>query len=109
MRAGRRDGRAQPGRRGLCRQRRTHQEYLLTEAGADLLPVLNALALWGEKHTAAPGPGAHMQIMHTACGNTSTSADVCSHCGGLMQSSSTAWVRPWRSPELTELQPRQRA
>ena len=32
-------------------EQRSHHEYVLTEAGADLLPVLNALLLWGEKHT----------------------------------------------------------
>jgi len=54
----------------------------------------------------APGPGGHMRIVHTACRNTSTSADMCSYCGGPMRSGSTAWARPWRSPELTQLQPR---
>src|ERR1700753_2150155 len=42
--------RRQPYRAG----NRTHDEYHLTAAGADLLPVLNALAVWGERHTEAP-------------------------------------------------------
>ena len=56
-------------------ERRTHHEYVFTEAGADLLPVLNALLIWGEKHTSAPQPGAHMGIVHRTCGAESTSAD----------------------------------
>jgi len=39
-------------------ENRTHEEYHLTDAGQDLLPVLNALALWGEKHTTTPRPDA---------------------------------------------------
>ena len=66
-------------------EQRTHHEYVLTEAGSDLLPVLNALLLWGEKHTASPHPGEHMGIIHS-CGAESTSSDVCSGCGAELQS-----------------------
>ena len=38
-------------------EQRTHEEYLLTEAGADLYPVLSALGRWGAKHTAPPANG----------------------------------------------------
>ncbi len=86
-------------------EQRTHQEYLLTEAGADLLPVLNALALWGEKHTTPPRPDAHIAIVHTACGETSSSADACDNCGTPMTAGDTAWRRSWHTPELTELRP----
>ena len=34
---------------------RTRHEYLLTERGADLLPVLAALMEWGDRHETAPG------------------------------------------------------
>ena len=36
---------------------RTHFEYVLTEAGADLLPVVQALVLWGERHRPFTEPG----------------------------------------------------
>jgi DNA-binding HxlR family transcriptional regulator len=86
-------------------EQRTHQEYLLTEAGAELLPVLNALALWGEKYTTPPRPDAHIEIVHTACGGSSNSADVCSGCGAAMAAEDTAWRRNWQAPALTRLQP----
>lgn len=86
-------------------EQRTHHEYLLTEAGADLLPVLNALALWGEKHTVPPRPDAHLTIVHTTCGQASRSADVCDSCGTAMTVRDTAWQRDWQSPRLTALQP----
>ena len=34
---------------------RTRHEYLLTDAGTDLLPVVQALALWGDRHRPRPG------------------------------------------------------
>ena len=80
-------------------EQRTHQEYLLTEAGADLLPVLNALMLWGEKHTTAPRPGLHMGIVHRGCGRESTSADVCTHCHQPLHADDVDWLRNWRSDD----------
>jgi DNA-binding HxlR family transcriptional regulator len=44
---------------------RTRQEYVLTESGEDLLPVLLALAAWGRKHTDhAYSP----RFTHAGCG-----------------------------------------
>jgi DNA-binding HxlR family transcriptional regulator len=84
-------------------EHRTHHEYQLTEAGADLLPVLHALALWGEKHTTAPHQAAHLEIVHRPCGQASGTADVCSHCGRPLPPAEVSWRRPWREPELTAL------
>lgn len=78
---------------------RTHEEYHLTEAGADLLPVLNALALWGERHTTPPTPDAHLAIVHTACGHTTGHADTCDHCGATLRAADVAWVRSWQGDE----------
>ena len=77
---------------------RTHQEYVLTEAGSDLLPVLNALLLWGEKHTLSPHPAEHMGIIHS-CGAESTSSDVCSACGADLHPTDVSWHRPWRATD----------
>ncbi len=85
-------------------EQRTHQEYLLTEAGVDLLPVLNGLALWGEKHTTPPSKDVHLRIVHTACGRTTKTADLCSHCGVALTAETTAWRRSWLSPQLVHLQ-----
>jgi DNA-binding HxlR family transcriptional regulator len=94
---------------GLLRQvpyrgpRRTHLEYRLTEAGADLLPVLQALARWGDTHTTGPVPGERLGIVHRACGHSSTTSDTCSHCGAVLRPAEVAWLRPWRSPDPTPL------
>lgn len=84
-------------------EQRTHHEYLLTEAGADLLPVLNALALWGERHTSAPAPDAHLTIVHTTCGHPAGRSDSCEHCGQPLSVDNTAWHRPWLADEPVTL------
>ena len=82
-------------------EHRSHDEYLLTEAGADLLPVLQGLALWGEKHTVAPRPAAHMQIVHRRCGQVSSVADLCSSCGQRLVPAEVSWARESGVTELT--------
>jgi DNA-binding HxlR family transcriptional regulator len=84
-------------------ENRTHEEYHLTAAGQDLLPVLNALALWGEKHTTAPRPDAHLTILHSGCGRPTTLADSCSHCGAILTPEDVAWRRPWLGGEPVSL------
>jgi hypothetical protein len=84
-------------------EHRTHNEYQLTDAGAELLPVLHALALWGEKHTTAPAAAAHLEIVHRPCGRATTTSDLCSHCGATLLPDEVSWRRPWREPELTAL------
>jgi DNA-binding HxlR family transcriptional regulator len=44
---------------------RTRPEYVLTEAGRDLMPVVVGLFNWGMKHAAAPPP---LAIDHDGCG-----------------------------------------
>ena len=93
---------------GLLERRRykdtveARHEYVLTEAGADLLPVVQALALWGEKHTAAPGPG-RLEVLHDVCGRTSDDPSTCSACGTRLTPATTSWVRPWRDEPVTPL------
>ncbi len=77
-------------------EQRTHFEYLLTEAGADLLPVINALVLWGEKHTRRPDSDAVMSIVHKSCGTVTTSAELCSGCGAVLVADEVAWHKSWR-------------
>ena len=43
---------------------RTRYEYVLTEAGADLLPVVLGLGRWGEKHRPSEQPTAHAVHAH---------------------------------------------
>ncbi|HEY5881578.1 MAG TPA: helix-turn-helix domain-containing protein [Nakamurella sp.] len=82
-------------RREYQATRRTHDEYLPTAAGTDLLPVLHALAGWAEAHTALPNGGGHMAIIHTACGAETRSADTCTACGEPLRSQDVQWDKPW--------------
>ena len=75
---------------------RTRQGYAATEAGAELLPVLQQLALWGERHTTTPPGGGHMALIHEACGQETTRGEICSTCGVPMRPEEMSWDKPWR-------------
>ena len=60
---------------------RPRQEYVLTPMGADALPVLNAVIMWAEKHLPAPSDQAHMYVIHSVCGQRTSSAETCTGCG----------------------------
>jgi DNA-binding HxlR family transcriptional regulator len=83
---------------------RTRQGYAATEAAAELLPVLQQLALWGERHTDMPAGGAHMTMFHEACGNETTQAQICSGCGEVLVPEEMVWVKPWKNAR-DKLQP----
>lgn len=51
--------------------------YRLTESGADLGDVFNALILWGERHLAR----CHKQLVHAACGHPVSHRYHCAFCG----------------------------
>ncbi|MFF3444333.1 winged helix-turn-helix transcriptional regulator [Streptosporangium sp. NPDC002721] len=82
---------------------RTRDEYRLTAAGADLLPVLHALAAWGQEHTVPDEPAEPMRVVHRTCGQVTTPGGRCDHCGRPVLREEEAWVRPWRSSEPTPL------
>jgi DNA-binding HxlR family transcriptional regulator len=80
---------------------RTREEYLLTDAGRELLPVLHALAQWGERHR--PASTGRLVVVHEGCGEPSDSADTCTTCGARLTADTVSWRRP-RDPEhLTPL------
>jgi DNA-binding HxlR family transcriptional regulator len=54
-------------------------DYRLTEKGVDLWKVLTAMREWGDRWEAPAGPS--VQMVHRACGNTTTTSMVCSDCG----------------------------
>ena len=58
---------------------RAQREYVITDAGLDLLPVLAALSDWGERHL---GAGAIPEIVyrHGGCGGRVSAALQC-ECG----------------------------
>ena len=75
---------------------RTRQGYAATEAGAELLPVLQQLALWGERHTTTPPGGGHIALIHEACGSETTRGEICSACGEPLVPEQMSWDKPWR-------------
>jgi DNA-binding HxlR family transcriptional regulator len=82
---------------------RTRQEYVLTTKGEDALPVLNAVVLWAEKHLPAPSDRAHMFVIHTTCGQRTTSADSCTSCGERLNAANTSWHSLTRTAEPVPL------
>ncbi|MHC9045708.1 winged helix-turn-helix transcriptional regulator [Microbacterium saperdae] len=76
---------------------RTRQGYAATEAAADLLPILQQLAVWGERHTPMPEGGAHMAMVHETCGQETADGGVCSSCGERLTPEQMTWVKPWKN------------
>jgi DNA-binding HxlR family transcriptional regulator len=70
---------------------RVQHEYLLTDAGTDLLPVLHALARWGDRHRPGVSP---LDVVHETCGAVTRSADTCTGCGARLTAAEVAWRRP---------------
>ena len=58
---------------------RVRTEYVLTEAGYDLLPLLSAMSDWGERHLGA-GSIPEVVYRHGGCGGRVTARLVC-ECG----------------------------
>ncbi len=77
------------GRKPYGGEVRPRFEYFVTERGADVLPVLNALAVWGMRHTS----GLDMRIWCVRCGDEAVSADWCPTCRARLDIGSTGWVR----------------
>jgi DNA-binding HxlR family transcriptional regulator len=83
--------------------RRTRQEYVLTQAGADTLPIITALAQWGDQHRPHTDVTVRMQIVHRRCGQPSSTAGLCSECGEPLTPETTTWRKSWRTPHDLEL------
>jgi DNA-binding HxlR family transcriptional regulator len=76
---------------------RTRKGYAATAAAEELLPVLQQLAIWGERHTRMPADGGHMAMIHERCGRETTQGQVCSACGEILTSAEMTWVKPWKN------------
>jgi DNA-binding HxlR family transcriptional regulator len=68
---------------GLMKRRRysehpEHYEYLLTDKGRDLAPVIVALSAWGDRYAAPNGPPIIYE--HAACGTEIQQAIRCAAC-----------------------------
>ena len=60
-------------------QRPLRHDYVLTDKGRALWPVLNAMREWGDQYRAPNGPP--LDIVHTTCGHTARLVPTCSSCG----------------------------
>jgi DNA-binding HxlR family transcriptional regulator len=56
-------------------------EYVLTEKGRDLFPVIATLLAYGDKWLSAPS-GPPTLTVHSDCGHVTTAKTVCAECGG---------------------------
>jgi DNA-binding HxlR family transcriptional regulator len=65
-------------------ERPPRYEYVLTEKGRDLFPVLVALMQWGDRHAPSPG-GPPMLMVHRGCGGDVDSHRACTRCGKLLE------------------------
>lgn len=63
--------------------RRPRYEYVLTEKGAELVPLLMLMAAWGDRWLAGKA-GPPVVYRHRACGKISRAGLQCSHCGEWM-------------------------
>ncbi|HEY8466862.1 MAG TPA: winged helix-turn-helix transcriptional regulator, partial [Solirubrobacterales bacterium] len=59
-------------------------EYLLTEKGLDLWPVLVAMIGWGDKYLAGP-EGPPVLILHKECGGRVNDRRICERCGAQLE------------------------
>lgn len=59
---------------------RGRYDYLLTDKGRALWPVLTALRQWGDEWIYGPG-NEPLLIEHRGCGATTTALMICSECG----------------------------
>jgi DNA-binding HxlR family transcriptional regulator len=54
-------------------------DYVLTEKGRDLWPVMTTMRQWGDRHAAPHGPP--VRVRHRGCGKAGGFALTCSCCG----------------------------
>lgn len=66
-------------RRAAYAQAPPRHEYLLTDKGRDLWPVLMTLLAWGDRHAAPDGPP--RLVVHRDCGGTVGASLRCERCG----------------------------
>jgi DNA-binding HxlR family transcriptional regulator len=55
-------------------------EYVLTDKGRDLIPILLAFLRWGDRYTTGRS-GPPVETVHIKCGHAFHMVPTCSHCG----------------------------
>ena len=71
------------------RERPLRHEYLLTEAGKELLPVVLSLARWGDAHLSPNG--APVVARHAGCGGRLEATGGCEDCGAAVGADDVEW------------------
>jgi DNA-binding HxlR family transcriptional regulator len=66
--------------RRVYEEARGRSDYLLTDKGRALWPVLTALRQWGDDWMVGEG-NEPVEMVHRTCGERSRAEMVCSHCG----------------------------
>jgi DNA-binding HxlR family transcriptional regulator len=86
--------------RRIYQERPPRHEYLLTDKGLDLWPVLVSMLDWGNRHNAAP-EGPPMAITHKDCGGIVDGRGYCTECGERLTAREADVVGGRRARELT--------
>lgn len=69
-------------------------EYVLTEKGRDLFPIIAAMLAWGDRWSAGDD-GPPLLLMHEPCGRAGSLRSVCDQCGEPLDLSN---IRPIPGP-----------
>src|SRR5258708_5276317 len=78
--------------------RPSRSEYLLTDRGLSLWPILHSLAEWGDQR-AAPRAGRRRLFAHAECGTDLDAAGACPTCG-VFPDARDVEIRPGPGAEL---------
>ena len=62
---------------------RGRSDYVLTEKGRALLPVMTAIRRWGDEWIVGAG-NESVAIMHASCGKPTNGVMTCEHCGEVL-------------------------
>jgi len=80
--------------RRAYREHPPRDEYVLTDKGRDLFPVIAALLAWGDRWTAGE-EGPPLLLIHETCGKPASLEGTCDQCGEPMTGDT---VRPVPGP-----------
>lgn len=59
-------------------------EYILTEPGRELFPIISSLIAWGDRWRAGE-QGPPLVLVHAPCGHAMTATPTCSECGEVLR------------------------
>jgi DNA-binding HxlR family transcriptional regulator len=85
--------------RRLYQEHPPRHEYLLTERGVDLWPVIVELMRWGDEHVSRPA-GPAVLLEHDGCGGAVGEHRICERCGARLSARDvTARPGPGAGPQ----------